>query len=65
MPRDENGMLDEKVENSLRKAIGQHFCAPHVRALMTSLPIPANDNITQTATSETETADMVESDNAE
>ncbi len=65
LPRDENGMLDEKVENSLRKAIGQHFCAPHVRALMTSLPIPANDNITQTATSETETADTVESDKAE
>ena len=46
LPRDENGMLDEKVENSLRKAIGQHFCAPHVRALMTTIPLPApaNDN---------------------
>lgn len=44
LPREENGMLNEKIENALRKAIGQHFCPDHVNSLFSSLPLSANDN---------------------
>ena len=44
LERDGNGMLKEKVENELRKAIGQHFCCLHVNSLFSTLPLPANEN---------------------
>ena len=44
LKRDKNGMLKEKVENELRKAIGQHFCCLHVNSLFSTLPLPANEN---------------------
>ncbi len=44
LKREENGMLNEKDENSLRKAIGQHFCPLHVNALYSTLPLPANED---------------------
>jgi hypothetical protein len=37
-------MLEQKTENNLRKAIGQHFCPVHVNALFSTMPLPVNDN---------------------
>ena len=63
----ENGMLTGSDERFIRDVLGEHVCPKFMLNLVSTLPLPtsANDNKAPEATSETETADTVESDKAE
>jgi len=63
----ENGMLIGPDERFIREVLGEHVCPKFMLNLVSTLPLPtsANDNKAPEATSETETADTVESDKAE
>lgn len=62
----ENGMLIGSDERFIRTVLGEHVCPKFLLNLVSTMPLPANDNMVPEETKATsEPTDMVESDKAE